>query len=90
MRTNLELTESNNKLQQAQDKIVQSEKLASIGQLAAGLAHEINNPLGFVQSNFSTIQQYSESLLQYADSVVELQDEEREKLAKTLRSRFYS
>ncbi len=84
MRTNMELTESNSKLQQAQDQIVQSEKLASIGQLAAGLAHEINNPLGFVQSNFSTIHQYSESLLQYADKIPELDQDDREKLAAKL------
>jgi PAS domain S-box-containing protein len=41
-----------------QQMLVQSEKLASIGQLAAGVAHEINNPVGFVGSNLSTLEKY--------------------------------
>ncbi len=58
MRTNDELTSLNRKLQFAQDQLVQSEKMASIGQLAAGVAHEINNPVGYVFSNFGTLERY--------------------------------
>ena len=58
LQTNEELTELNRKLSDAQDKLVQSEKLASIGQLAAGVAHEINNPIGFIFSNFGTLEKY--------------------------------
>ncbi|NJL71909.1 MAG: PAS domain S-box protein [Candidatus Competibacteraceae bacterium] len=57
-RTNLELAESNMKLRQTQAIMVQHEKLASIGQLAAGVAHEINNPLGFLKSNLGTGKKY--------------------------------
>ena len=48
---------------QLESRLVQSEKLASIGQLAAGVAHEINNPVGFVLSNVSTLNDYVEDLL---------------------------
>ncbi|HPC71138.1 MAG TPA: ATP-binding protein, partial [Treponema sp.] len=66
-RTNLELSELNSKLQKTQELMVQQEKLASIGQLAAGVAHEINNPLGFLKSNHSVMEKYvvkAEDLLQ--------------------------
>ena len=46
------------RLQEAHDQLLQSEKMASIGQLAAGIAHEINNPVGFVNSNMGTLQGY--------------------------------
>ena len=51
------------KLEEAHNQLLQSEKLASIGQLAAGVAHEINNPIGFVNSNLGTLAEYVESLL---------------------------
>lgn len=55
---NKELTELNTKLYQAQEQLMQSEKMASIGQLAAGVAHEINNPIGYIFSNFNTLETY--------------------------------
>jgi signal transduction histidine kinase len=58
VRSNDELTRLNLQLKHAQDQLMQSEKLASIGQLAAGVAHEINNPVGYVFSNFGTLEKY--------------------------------
>ena len=46
------------KLHDAQNQLLQSEKMASIGQLAAGVAHEINNPIGYVNSNLGTLDKY--------------------------------
>lgn len=51
------------KLEEAHNQLLQSEKLASIGQLAAGVAHEINNPIGFVNSNLGMLGKYVDSLL---------------------------
>lgn len=51
------------KLEEAQNHLLQSEKMASIGQLAAGVAHEINNPVGFVNSNLGTLRRYANDLL---------------------------
>ena len=58
-----DLTEAKRRLEDAQNQLLQSEKLASIGQLAAGVAHEINNPIGFVNSNLGTLSNYVDSLL---------------------------
>lgn len=49
-------------IESAQIKLYESEKLASVGRLAAGVAHEINNPIGFIRSNLSTASSYLESL----------------------------
>jgi signal transduction histidine kinase len=61
-RTNRKLESAVQQLRLQRDAMVQSEKLASIGQLAAGVAHEINNPISYVTSNLATIAQYVESL----------------------------
>ncbi|NOY12695.1 MAG: peptidylprolyl isomerase, partial [Deltaproteobacteria bacterium] len=59
---NLELAEAYEKLQNSQVQILQQEKMASIGQLAAGVAHEINNPMGFITSNLGTLGKYVERM----------------------------
>ena len=50
------------RLHDAQDQLLQSDKLASIGQLAAGVAHEINNPIGYIHSNLGTLSEYIANL----------------------------
>jgi two-component system NtrC family sensor kinase len=52
------------RLEEAHSQLLQSEKLASIGQLAAGVAHEINNPMSFINSNLDTLAKYVEELLE--------------------------
>ncbi len=51
------------KLEDARNQLLQSEKMASIGQLAAGVAHEINNPVGYVYSNLGTLDKYIQDIL---------------------------
>lgn len=58
-----ELQAAYSQLQDAQGQLLQSEKMASIGQLAAGVAHEINNPIGYVYSNLGSLQKYINDLL---------------------------
>ena len=56
--TNKELAHAYDELKATQSRILQQEKMASIGQLAAGVAHEINNPIGFMTSNLGTLRKY--------------------------------
>jgi PAS domain S-box-containing protein len=58
----------NKKLEEAQNQLLQSEKMASIGQLAAGVAHELNNPIGFVHSNLGTLDGYLTDLFAIIDA----------------------
>ncbi len=61
---NLEqLTETNRNLADTQNQLLQSQTMASVGQLAAGVAHEINNPVGFVNSNLGSLQGQVDGLL---------------------------
>ncbi len=54
----------NKRLEEAHNQLLQSEKMASIGQLAAGVAHELNNPIGFVHSNLGTLDGYVHDLME--------------------------
>jgi PAS domain S-box-containing protein len=65
---NTQLAVLNQKLNEAQGQLMQSEKLASIGQLAAGVAHEINNPIGYVHSNLGSLEKYIEAALAMLDA----------------------
>ena len=57
-RKNLRLNEALAAIKRSQAKVLHQEKMASIGQLAAGVAHEIDNPIGFISSNLSTLGKY--------------------------------
>jgi signal transduction histidine kinase len=59
---------------QLESQLVQSEKLASLGQLAAGVAHEINNPIGFISSNLGALDGYFKQLQEMLDAYREAEN----------------
>ncbi len=82
----MQLTEAIQTLQHAQIQLVQHEKMSSLGQLVAGVAHEINNPVNFVHGNLNHVQEYAGDLLHiiqlyqkhYPNPVPEIQAEAKE------------
>ena len=58
-----ELEKANAEIRDAQSKLVHTAKMASLGQLVAGVAHEMNNPIGFIHSNMAHLKDYSEKLI---------------------------
>jgi signal transduction histidine kinase len=69
---NIDLTKTIHALKDAQSQLVQSEKMASLGQLVAGVAHELNNPVGFIYANFPQLEEYVEDLLALIDTLLTL------------------
>ncbi|MEL6382363.1 MAG: ATP-binding protein [Cyanobacteria bacterium J06626_18] len=78
-----ELRTTLNELQRTQMQMVQSEKMSSLGQLVAGVAHEINNPVNFIHGNLAYVEEYTQDLLHvldlyqqtYSDPEPEIQEE---------------
>jgi two-component system NtrC family sensor kinase len=68
---NATMQRMNAELEDAQNQVIQADKLASLGQIAAGVAHEINNPIGFVLSNVGTLDSYLKSLFELLDACLE-------------------
>ena len=61
---NQQLEKANKELQETQAQLVHSAKMVSLGQLVAGVAHELNNPIGFIDSNMAHLEAYSKNLIQ--------------------------
>ncbi|MEK2689603.1 ATP-binding protein [Bdellovibrio sp. GT3] len=63
-----ELESANRELKDTQTKLVHSAKMVSLGQLVAGVAHELNNPIGFIYSNMTYLKDYGDKLIKLVDS----------------------
>ena len=85
---NQELQKTLQKLQATQAQMLQSEKMASVGQLTAGVAHEFNNPINFIASASETLEQDFKDLLKILEQQIDLENikdiEEHQKQAKKL------
>ena len=64
-----DLTDAHEALKKTQQQLLHSEKMASLGRLVAGVAHELNNPISFVLGNVYALQRYSDRLAAYIDSM---------------------
>ncbi|NOY62005.1 MAG: response regulator [Gammaproteobacteria bacterium] len=75
-------------LHKTQEQLMQNEKMAAIGQLAAGVAHEINNPVGFINSNLNSLVRYLDNMVEVIDlyQVMEPLLEEHGEVIELLRS----
>lgn len=73
-----ELESANKELQETQSQLILAAKMASLGQLSAGIAHEINNPIGYIRSNMNTLMDYTQQIAEllhlYIDSEKHISD----------------
>ena len=79
VRDNIELADRNEVLLRSQTTLLKTEKLASIGLLGSGLAHEINNPLSFIVNDISLLSEYMEDIIGFIDGVMEAVEEGRDR-----------
>jgi PAS domain S-box-containing protein len=82
---NIELEQALQELKAAQSQMLQNEKMATVGQLAAGVAHEINNPTGFVTSNLFSLEKYAQRLTDFLALLQEAVAPEKEQEIATAR-----
>jgi two-component system, NtrC family, sensor kinase len=75
-----ELEGANQELMETQSQLVHSSKMVSLGQLVAGVAHELNNPIGFIYSNMTHLRTYTDKLIALADTAQKHPEKIEEKI----------
>ncbi len=81
-----ELKKTHEELKMTQQHLVQSEKMASLGRLVAGVAHELNNPISFLYANMHALKSYEEKFIAYLDAIHnDISKDAREKLRAELK-----
>lgn len=85
---NTQLEQALRELKATQSQMLQNEKMATVGQLAAGVAHEINNPTGFVTSNLASLKKYVQRLTDFLAQLQEVVSSEKEEEIAKLRKKL--
>lgn len=77
-KANKQLIENYKKIKEIKSQLIQSEKMASLGTISAGIAHEINNPLSFVLTNSEVLKEYLNSIINYIGKLEMIERDESE------------
>ncbi len=85
--SNSELNQALNTLQSAQAQLIDAEKMASLGQLTAGIAHELNNPINFVSSNINPLTRDLEEIFDVLDAYTQLEPDSPHLVTKLAEAR---
>lgn len=84
-----ELEKANRELQDTQSQLILAAKMASLGELSAGIAHEINNPIGYIRSNMSSLRDYTDNITLLLEAYVKaeplIRDRATQETLQTLR-----
>ncbi|HEY9679354.1 MAG TPA: ATP-binding protein [Drouetiella sp.] len=89
LQKNLNLDAKNSELRTVQSQLIHQEKMASLGRLVAGIAHELNNPINFVHGNLPYLREYFDDLIKIIGTVDQIDSEQKEEFERLKKSLKY-